>query len=129
MAEAKIIIDDEPSTEFMMDGSELGVRSTQHYPDNADLSQLAPVLLIPTPQTNPSLPPKSVSPTLFGEHQIPLPSVSCEALAQPPTKASICLPVLGSSGSLINGFELLIKLLVLLTLSFKLLKLISFPFP
>ena len=55
MAEAKIIdIDDEPSTEFMMDGSQLEVHSTQLYPDNADLSRLAPVLLIPTPPTNPS---------------------------------------------------------------------------
>ena len=70
-----------------MDGTQLGVHSTQLYPGNADLSQLAPVLLIPTPQTNPSLPPKSVLPTFFGEHQIPLPSVPCDALAQPPTKS------------------------------------------
>ena len=59
MAEAKIIdIDDKPTTEFMMDGSQFGINSTRLHPDNAELSQLAPGLLTPAHQTNPSLSPR-----------------------------------------------------------------------
>ena len=86
MATAKIIdIADEPTTKFMMDGSQFGIDSTKLYPDNAELSQLAPRLSTPAHQTNPSLSPRPLLPTFLGEHLIPSPSVSYEALAQLPT--------------------------------------------